>query len=97
METMNPIICFLMKLFGEDTHPETEKILLEGYRKMSPLDKWKRVNELTLSVQQLALARIINQYGKISEREQRLRLPALWLDRETMIQAFGWDPEVEGY
>lgn len=86
-----------MKLFGEDTHPETEKILLEGYRKMSPLDKWKRVSELTIAVQQLALSRIRKQYGDISEREQKLRLAALWLDRETMIQAFGWDPEIEGY
>ena len=24
-------------------------------------------------------------------------LGALWIDRETMIKAFGWDPEVEGY
>ena len=86
-----------MKLFGEDTHPEIEEILLEAYRKMSPAEKWKRVNELTISVQQLALARIKKQYGDISEREQKLRLAALWIDRDLMIDAFGWDPEIEGY
>jgi len=38
------------------------------------------------------------RYGPdLTERELRLRLAALWLDRETMIEAFGWDPEVEGY
>jgi hypothetical protein len=42
--------------------------------------------------------RIQARYGPdLSERELRLRLAALWLDRETMIDAFGWDPEVEGY
>ncbi|HPQ40416.1 MAG TPA: hypothetical protein PLV45_08580 [bacterium] len=86
-----------MKIFGEDTHPEIEEMLLEGYRKMSPTEKWNRVNELTIAVQQLALARIRKQYGNISEREQRLRLAALWIDRETMIDAFGWDPDIEGY
>jgi len=42
--------------------------------------------------------RIQARYGPdLTERELRLRLAALWLDRETMIEAFGWDPEVEGY
>ncbi len=31
------------------------------------------------------------------ERELALRLGALWLDRETMIRAFDWDPEIHGY
>jgi hypothetical protein len=64
---------------------------------MSPQKKLKRVSELTKAVQQLALARISQQYGKLSEREQRLRLASLWLDRETMIQVFNWDPSVKGY
>jgi len=33
----------------------------------------------------------------LSERELRLRLAALWLDRETMIEVFAWDPEEMGY
>jgi N-glycosylase/DNA lyase len=74
-----------------------QEILIEGYRRMSPQQKLKRVTEMTKAVQQLALARIQQQYGPCSEREQRLRLAALWLDRETMIRVFDWDPEVEGY
>jgi len=80
-----------------DTSPHIQKILIAGYRRMSPQQKLKRVNELTKSIQQLALARIRKQYGKISEREQRLRLAALWLDRETMIRVFHWDPREKGY
>ena len=44
-----------------------------------------------------ALARILKQYGTISEHEQRLRLAALWLDRDIMIRVFNWDPLKEGY
>jgi hypothetical protein len=80
-----------------DTPPHIQEILIAGYRRMSPQKKLKRVSELTKAVQQLALARISQQYGKISEREQRLRLASLWLDRETMIQVFNWDPSVKGY
>ena len=64
---------------------------------MSAQQKLERVTELTKAVQQLALARIRKQYGEISEREQRLRLAALWLDRDTMIRVFQWDPSREGY
>jgi hypothetical protein len=80
-----------------DTHPEIEKILIEGYRRMSPQEKIKRVCESTIAIQQMALARIRKQYGDIPEREQRLRLASLWLDRETMIKVFNWDPHKEGY
>lgn len=80
-----------------DTHPTIQKILIEGYRKMTPQEKLKRVSELTISIQQLALARIRKQYGDISEREQQLRLASLWLDREVMRKVFDWDPEEKGY
>jgi len=80
-----------------DTPPHIQKLLIEGYRRMSPQQKLKRVDELTKAVQQLALARIRKQYGDISEEEQKLRLASLWLDRETMIKVFGWDPSVKGY
>ncbi len=85
------------KLQTSDTPPHIQKILIAGYRLMSPQQKLKRVNELTIAVQQMALVRIKQQYGAISEREQQLRLASLWLDRKTMIKVFNWDPVVEGY
>ncbi|HWP93314.1 MAG TPA: hypothetical protein VNN20_14055 [Thermodesulfobacteriota bacterium] len=80
-----------------DTPPEIQRILIEGYRRMTPRQKMKRVSELSKAVQQLALARIRSQYGEIPDREMRLRLASLWLDRNTMIRVFGWDPQKEGY
>ena len=48
--------------------------------------------------QRMAALRIQAEYGPdLSERELRLRLAALWVERTTMIEAFGWDPEVQGY
>ena len=80
-----------------DTSPAMHKLIVEGYRKMPPHEKLMRVDEMTKAVQQLALARIRRQYKGISEREERLRLASLWLDRETMIRVFDWDPKREGY
>ncbi len=81
-----------------DTPPEVEDILVEGYRRMSPAERLTRALDLGRAVQQLALARILARYGpNLSEREARLRLAALWLPRETLIEVFDWDPEIEGY
>lgn len=87
-----------MRTQSPDTPPEIEEILLEGYRRMTPREKLERVLDLNRTVLQLAAARIRMRYGPdISERELRLRLAALWLDREIMVKVFGWDPEIEGY
>ena len=80
-----------------DTHTVIEKIVIEGYRKMTSWEKMKRVSELNKAVQQLALSRIRKQYGDIPEHEQKLRLASLWLDRDTMIRVFDWDPKIKGH
>jgi hypothetical protein len=81
----------------DDTPPHILKILIDGYRKMSPRQKLKRVDELTKSVQELAMAGIRARHGDIPQQEMRLRLGALWLDREIMVRVFNWDPQKEGY
>ncbi len=81
-----------------DTPPEIEERILEGYRRMTPREKFRRIVELNRSVEEMAAARIRKQYGPdLAPRELRLRLAALRLDRETMIEVFDWDPEVKGY
>ncbi len=80
-----------------DTSAEAERILIEGYRAMSSARKLQQVVALTRLSQRMALTRLRRRYGRMSEREERLRLAALWLPRETMIRLSGWDPEKEGY
>jgi hypothetical protein len=87
-----------MRTQSPDTPPEVEQRLREAYRRMSPLQRLMKAMEMNRAVQELAAARIKAQYGPdLSERELRLRLAALWIDRETMVRAFGWDPEIQGY
>ena len=71
--------------------------MIAGYRRMTPAEKAKRVSELTLAVQRLALLDIRRRHPNESEREHELRLASRWLPRESMIKAFGWDPAVKGY
>ncbi len=82
----------------DDTAPGAEAVLVEGYRRMSAAEKLRRVADLNEAILDLAAARIRGQYGQdVPERELRLRLASLWLDRDTMRRVFGWDPEEKGY
>ncbi len=86
-----------MKTPFADTPSHVHEMLIKGYRNMTPPQKIRQVAELNRTVQQFALARIRKEHGEIPEREQQLRLAALWLGRETMVRVFGWDPQVHGY
>lgn len=70
--------------------------MVEAYRRMSPAEKFARIQALNEGVLQLAAARIRQQYSPATEQELRLRLAALWLDDETMRRVFDWDPVVRG-
>ena len=85
-----------MDSFLSDTSPEAERILIEGYRKMSPRQKLERVVSMNRALEALSAARIKEMYGDISDRELKLRLASLRLDRDTMVNVFGWDPEKKG-
>jgi hypothetical protein len=82
---------------SNDTSLFAEKILIDGYRKMSPERKLKQVTILTQTIQRMALARLQKQYPEMTANEQKLRLAALWLPRQTMIKLFNWDPKEMGY
>ncbi len=80
-----------------DTRPEVERIIIEGYRRMTPAQKLARVEDLRRFALGLAETRIRSQYPGASERDVRMRLGAVTLGRDVMIRAFGWDPEREGW
>ena len=87
-----------MERLWQDTPPDVEKRMLDGLRRMTPGQKIRRIVELNRAVETMAAAGIRSRYGAdISERELRLRLAALRLPRETMVEVFGWDPEEKGY
>ena len=80
-----------------DTPPAVERLLIDGYRRMSAGAKLRRVASMNRALEQLARARLRARYGPaLSERELRLRLGALRLDPDVMRDAFDWDPRVHG-
>jgi len=80
-----------------DTHPMLEPILIEGYRKMLPSQRFHLALEMSETVRDLAKAGILKRHPGISDEELRKRLGALLLGRELSIKVNGWDPETEGY
>ncbi len=89
--------CYLESMVFADTRPEVEKIIIEGYRRMTPAQKLARVEDLRCFSRRLAAARIMSQHPDAGDREVQLRLGAVTLGRELMVRVFGWDPEREGY
>ncbi len=97
-DSRHPDSLALMKPMSLDTHPEVEELMLDAYRRMTPAEKLKRVVALGRAAQAMAAARIRAEYGPdLPERELRLRLASLRLDRRTMVEVFDWDPEEKGY
>ena len=80
-----------------DTPPEIEKIIIEGYRKMSAAQKLKIMQDLIHTAQLLELSDIKRRYPNAVNRELQLRLASRWIEPELMRKAFGWDQEIEGY
>ena len=82
-----------MKTQSPDTSLEAERFLIGQLRKMPAWKKARQAAELTRSCQMMALSGIRRRYPAASEKECELRLAALWLDRETMVKVFNWDPD----
>lgn len=80
-----------------DTHPETESLLIEGYRRMTVSQKLERVSALTRVIQELARLDVRRRHPNADEREQALRVASRWLEPDLMARAFGWDIRETGY
>jgi hypothetical protein len=78
--------------FG-DTDPRALEVFLSLQREMSVSQKIATVFELSGMLLQLSEAGVRRSYPNAGEREVLLRVAARHLDRETMIRAYGWDPE----
>ena len=78
----------------EDTDPEALEIFLQLHRRMTPSQRVARVFELTAFQESLQRASVRKMYPHAGEREVFLRVAARRLDRDTMIQVYGWDPDL---
>ena len=80
-----------------DTDPAAERVMIELARKTPIWKKFAQVADTTATTRAFAMAGLRSRYPAASEEEIRRRLAAVVLDRETVIQVYGWDPKIEGY
>ena len=76
-----------------DTDPRALDVFLELQRRLSPGEKIAAVIEMSDALLRLAVEREKNRHPQADDREAFLRAAAQRLDRDTMIRAYGWDPE----
>lgn len=83
---------FRAESFPRDTSAEVQRILIERWRAMPSWKKAQLIDVLSRDCLQLALAGIRQRYPDAARAELCLRLAALRIERDLMIEAFGWDP-----
>ena len=62
-------------------------------RKLSPEERMVRVFGMVDFLRRFVAAGIKRQYPNATDHEIKMRMASRMLDRETMIRAYGWDPE----
>jgi hypothetical protein len=82
-----------MRPESRDTHPAIEALRIEGFRWTTAAQKFAQVASLTRNVRDLAIAGIRMRHPGIGDRDTRIRLAAMTLDRMVLARAFGWAPD----
>ena len=70
--------------------------MFELWRRATPSQKLGKVFSLGRTINALARSEIRSRYPDATAREVELRLASRSLDRDTMIKAFQWDPDIHG-
>jgi hypothetical protein len=73
-----------------DTSPEAEAVRFALLRRMSPMDKARRVGTLTAAANHWALCGLRERFPEAAEQELLLRLAVLRLGEECVARAYGW-------
>jgi hypothetical protein len=81
---------------ASDTSPDVEERMFALWRRATPGQKLRKVFGIGKMINDLVRGELRGRYPGATPREIELRLAARNLDRETMIRAFHWDPEVQG-
>jgi hypothetical protein len=78
----------------EDTDPEALEVFLQLHREMTPGERVARVFEMAGFQKNLQRASVQSMYPDADEREVFLQVAARRLDRRTMVEVYGWDPDL---
>ena len=86
-----------MKPLSPDTTPEAQAMVYELMRRLPEWKKLALTFELIHASRQLMMVDLRCRFPEASEEELRRRFIARILTREEVINAYGFDPEKEGY
>jgi hypothetical protein len=81
---------------ASDTPPEVDAVMFDLWRRATPTQKLRKVFGFGQMINALTRSEIRSRYPGATAREIELRLASRSLDRQMMIKAFGWDPDVRG-
>jgi hypothetical protein len=81
---------------GSDTPPEVERIMIGLWQRATPEQKLQKMFGIGAMLNELVRADLRRRYPAATERETQLRMASRSFDRDLMIRAFGWDPDVHG-
>lgn len=70
--------------------------MIELWRLATPEQRLAKALSLGRFLNELARADVCARYPGATPREIELRLASRHLDRDAMIRAFGWDPDLHG-
>lgn len=80
-----------------DTTADVEARQVALWRAMSPKERFDLVAALNDSCEQMAEAGVKLRHPEADADEVRLRMLALRLGRDLMVEVYGWDPDIEGW
>ena len=80
-----------------DTPDSVQAMVVERWRAMSPTELLHVVDRLNASCERLSEAGVRQRHPAADDDEVRLRVIALRLGRDLMVEVYGWDPDVEGW
>lgn len=81
---------------ASDTAQEVDERMFALWRNATPGQKLRKVLGIGKMINDLVRSELRGRYPGATPREIELRLASRNLDRETMIRAFHWDPELHG-
>ena len=86
----------MSQALSEDTSRDARDVVIDRLRSMSGVERLQMAVSLSSACEALATAGILRRHPGATPREVVMRLGVLRNGRDAMVEAFGWDADVEG-
>ena len=80
-----------------DTHPEIERRMIEGMRRLTPAQRIGAMSSMGRFMKGAAFAQVRRHFPDASERDCWMRVMSRSIPADLMLKAYGWDVREKGY